>query len=70
MMVFEQEGIVRFTPNSGHSEAHAGLPLVTHLGHLRVRSAYRDEPKTIVSRTAGHRAFPPQSPPIQITPPL
>ncbi len=23
---------VRFTPNSGHSEAHAGLPLVTHSG--------------------------------------
>ncbi len=23
---------VRFTPNSGHSEAHAGLPLLTHSG--------------------------------------
>ena len=23
----------RFTPNTGHSEAHAGLPLVTRLGH-------------------------------------
>ena len=25
---------VRFTPNNGHSEAHAGLPLMTHSGHL------------------------------------
>ncbi len=23
----------RLTPNSGHSEAHAGLPLVTQSGH-------------------------------------
>ncbi len=23
----------RFTPKSGHSEAHAGLPLVTQSGH-------------------------------------
>ncbi len=25
---------VRFAPKSGHSEAHAGLPFVTRLGHL------------------------------------
>ncbi len=25
---------VRSTPNSGHSEAHAGLPVSTQLGHL------------------------------------
>ncbi len=24
----------RFDPNNGHSEAHAGLPLVTHSGHF------------------------------------
>ncbi len=23
----------RLTPNSGHSEAHAGLPVLTHSGH-------------------------------------
>ncbi len=26
---------VCFTPNSGHSEAHAGLPVLTRLGHWR-----------------------------------
>ncbi len=25
---------VRFTPKSRHFEAHAGLPLLTHFGHL------------------------------------
>ncbi len=25
----------RSTPNNGHSEAHAGLPLLTHSGHFR-----------------------------------
>ena len=25
---------VRFTPRSGHSEAHAGLPVLTHNGHM------------------------------------
>jgi hypothetical protein len=25
----------RLTPNNGHSEAHAGLPLLTRLGHGR-----------------------------------
>jgi len=28
----------RLTPNSGHSEAHAGLPFVTHKGHYRLSS--------------------------------
>ncbi len=26
---------VRLAPNNGHSEAHAGLPLLTRLGHSR-----------------------------------
>ncbi len=27
------ENDVRYTPKSGHSETHAGLPLLTQLGH-------------------------------------
>ncbi len=31
---------VRFTPNSGHSEAHAGLPVLTHNGSGDARRIY------------------------------
>ncbi len=41
----------RFAPNFGHSEAHAGLPLLTQLGHLGVRSANQLEPKISDPRT-------------------
>ncbi len=38
------------TPESGHFEAHAGLPLLTRNGHLGVRSANQLEPKISDSR--------------------
>ncbi len=41
---------VRFTPESGHSAVHAGLPLLTRTGHLGVRSANQLEPKISDSR--------------------
>ncbi len=50
---------VRFAPNTGHSEAHAGLPLVTRSGHkLSWLAEQADKPNTEPTETlaAGHQA--------------
>ncbi len=48
---------VRFAPSNGHSEAHAGLPVLTRRRHSRFRAATQLEPKSSDSRNLDYRQY-------------